>query len=147
MAGKPIARNFGASACMNRRPVSDTQQTLHVRHVLFASHMRFQKVCSGPGRPCRSITVISSCRRLAKYHDACVLRRFYAHRPVTKANDAWRAVTIGENGRGERQASQPLGTRYWRDMPYLKQEVLASVATGVAQELEKTNGERANGQD
>lgn len=148
MAGKPITCNCGASACMSRRRVSYSEPTLHERHMLFASHLHFQKVYSGPGRPCRSITIISSHHsRLAKYHDACVLRRCYALRPVTKANDGCRAVTIGENRRGKRQARQPLGRGYWRDMLYLKQEVLPAVVTTIAQELEKINGELANGED
>lgn len=147
MVEKPVASSSGVAERMSRQRVADTEPELRVRRLLFAAGMRFRKHYPVPGYPRRSIDIAFPRRRLAIFLDGCFWHGCSEHKSMPKANDGWWALKIEENRRRDRETTADLKGRGWRVMRFWEHEAPDAVVTAIAQELEKANGERGNGQD
>lgn len=138
MVEKPVASNSGVAARMSRQRVADTEPELSVRRLLFASGMRFRKHYPVPGYPRRGLAI---------FLDGYFWHGCSEHTLVPKANDGWWAAKIEENRRCDSETTAELEGRGRRVMRCWEHESPGAVVLMIAQELEKTNGELANGQD
>ncbi|PZU80680.1 MAG: very short patch repair endonuclease [Shinella sp.] len=147
MVEKPVASNPGVAARMRRQRMVDTEPELRVRRLLFAAGMRFRKYYPVPGYPRRSIDIAFPRRHLAIFLDGCFWHGCSEHKSVPKANNGWWAGKIEENRRRDFETTAELEGRGWRVMRFWEHEAPDAVVMAITKELEKTSGERSNGQD
>ena len=147
MVKKPVASDLGVVARMSRQRVADTEPELRVRRLLFAAGMRFRKQYPVPGYPRRSIDIAFPRRRLAIFLDGCFWHGCSEHKSGPKANDEWWAAKFEENRRRDRETTVELESRGWHVMRFWEHETPDAVVMAITWELEKMNGECANGQD